>query len=95
MRRATSLATQRLGIRDRGLLREGYFGDIVIFDPATILDTATYEAPHRFGLGVEYVVVNGQVVLDERRITDARPGKVVKGPGFGKTSASGSCGQSR
>ena len=83
VRRATSLAAQRLGIRDRGLLREGFYADVVIFDPATIADRATYEAPHQFAVGVQHVVVNGQVVLDSGRITDARPGKVVKGPGFG------------
>jgi N-acyl-D-amino-acid deacylase len=86
VRRATSLAAQTLNIRDRGVLREGYFADIVVFDPATIIDTATYEAPHRYAKGVQYVIVNGQVVLDEGRITDARPGKVVRGPGFGMTA---------
>jgi dihydroorotase/N-acyl-D-amino-acid deacylase len=84
VRRATSLAAQRLGIRDRGLLREGFHADVVVFDAATIADKATYEAPHQFGAGIEHVVVNGQVVLDQGRITDARPGKVVRGPGYGK-----------
>lgn len=85
IRRATSLAAQSLNIRDRGLLREGFFADIVVFDPATIIDTATYEKPHSYARGVRYVVVNGQVVLADGRITDARPGKVVRGPGFGMT----------
>ena len=82
VRRATSLAAQRLNIRDRGLLREGYYADIVIFDPATIADTATYEAPHQIARGVNYVLVNGEVVLDMGRVTSARPGMVVRGPGY-------------
>lgn len=85
VRRATSLAAQSLNIRDRGLLREGFFADVVVFDPATIVDTATYERPHSYARGVRHVVVNGQVVLADGRITDARPGKVVRGPGFGMT----------
>jgi N-acyl-D-amino-acid deacylase len=95
VRRATSLAAQTLNIRDRGLLREGYFADIVVFDPATIIDAATYETPHRYAKGVQYVIVNGSVVLDEGRITAARPGKVVRGPGFGRTSigTSATCGR--
>jgi N-acyl-D-aspartate/D-glutamate deacylase len=82
VRKATSLAAQRLGIRDRGLLREGYYADVVIFDPEKIVDTATMEKPHQFAAGIPYVVVNGQVVVDQGRITDARPGMVVRGPGY-------------
>ena len=81
VRKATSLPAQRLGIRDRGLLREGYYADVVVFDSSKIIDKATYERPHQFGDGIAYVVVNGEVVLDRGRITEARPGMVVRGPG--------------
>jgi N-acyl-D-aspartate/D-glutamate deacylase len=82
VRKATSLSAQRLGIRDRGLLREGFYADVVVFDPATIADRATYEKPHQFAVGIPYVLVNGEVVVDDGRITSARPGMVVRGPGY-------------
>ena len=83
VRRATSLPAQILNVRDRGLLREGFFADIAVFDPRTVIDTATHEAPHQLARGMQYVLVNGQVVFEDGRITQARPGKVVRGPGFG------------
>ncbi len=82
IRKSTSLPAQRLGIRDRGLLREGFYADIVIFDPETVADRATYEQPHQYSQGIEYVLVNGEIVLDRGRITDRRPGMVVRGPGY-------------
>jgi N-acyl-D-aspartate/D-glutamate deacylase len=82
IRKATSLPAQRLGIRDRGLLREGLYADLVIFDPETIADRATYENPHQYSAGIEYVVVNGKIVLDQGRFTGARPGRVIRGPGY-------------
>ena len=82
IRKATSLPAQRLGIRDRGLLREGFYADIVIFDPETISDKATYQNPHQYSEGIDFVLVNGEVVVDEGQITDARPGMVVRGPGY-------------
>jgi N-acyl-D-aspartate/D-glutamate deacylase len=82
IRKATSLPAQRLGIRDRGLLREGFYADVVLFDPATVIDTATYEKPHQFAKGISHVIVNGEVVVDEGRITDARPGQALRGPGY-------------
>ena len=84
IRKSTSLTAQRLGIRDRGLLREGFYADIVIFDPETIIDKATYENPHQYSEGIDYVLVNGEVVVDHGRITDARPGMVVHGPGYSR-----------
>jgi N-acyl-D-amino-acid deacylase len=84
IRKATSLPAQRLGLRDRGLLREGCYADIVVFDPATVIDTATYEKPHMFAKGIPYVLVNGEVVVDQGRITDARPGMVIRGRGYSK-----------
>lgn len=82
VRRATSLAAQILNIRERGLLREGFYADVVIFDPETIADTATYRNPHQIAKGVHSVIVNGEIVLDDGKVTDARPGMVVRGPGY-------------
>ena len=82
VRKATSLPAQRLGIKDRGLLREGYYADIVVFDPETIVDKATYDEPHQYSVGIAYVFVNGEAVLDEGKITDRRPGMVIRGPGY-------------
>jgi N-acyl-D-amino-acid deacylase len=82
VRKATSFPAQRLGIRDRGLLREGHYADVLVFDLATIIDRATYENPHQFADGIAYVLVNGEVVLDQGRITEARPGMVVRGAGY-------------
>lgn len=82
IRKSTSLAAESIGVEDRGTLAEGLYADIVVFDPETIIDHATYQEPHQHSTGVEYVVVNGQVVLDQGEITDARPGVVVRGPGY-------------
>lgn len=84
IRKSTSLTAQRLGVRHRGLLREGFYADIVIFDPETIIDKATYENPHQYSEGIDYVLVNGEVVVDHGRITNARPGMVVRGPGYSR-----------
>ena len=86
IRKATSLPAQILGIKDRGLLREGFYADIVVFDPATIIDKATYDKPHQFSEGIAYVFVNGEAVLDEGTITDARSGMIVRGPGYRQLS---------
>jgi len=67
-----------LGLADRGLLREGYRADVTVFDPATVLDQATYEDPHRYPLGVSTVIVNGVVVVDQARHTGALPGMVLR-----------------
>ena len=81
IRKSTSLAAESIGVEDRGTLAQGLYADIVVFDPETIIDHATYEEPHQHSTGVEYVLVNGEIVLDEGEITDARPGMVVRGPG--------------
>jgi len=82
IRKLTSLPADNLSIRRRGTLRPGYFADVVVFDPATIIDSATFEEPHQYATGVEYVLVNGQVVVSEGEHTGAKPGGVVRGPGW-------------
>ena len=81
VRKMSSATAQRLGIRDRGRLREESFADIVVFDPDEIRDLATFEEPHQYAVGVRYVLVNGVVVVDKGRHTGARPGRVIYGPG--------------
>ncbi len=87
VRRMTGAVASRLALRDRGLLREGMFADIVIFDPATIMDLATPERPHQLSRGVEQVWVNGVRVLRDGRHTNAKPGRALRGPGWDGTSA--------
>jgi N-acyl-D-amino-acid deacylase len=81
IRRMTSLPAQKFGFRDRGLLREGMAADIVVFDAAAVTDKATYADPHQYSEGFRFVVVNGQVVVDNGQHTGARPGTVLYGPG--------------
>ena len=71
----------RVGLRDRGLLREGMFADVTVFDPATVIDRATFESPNQYPLGIEYVLVNGQVSVDKGQRTGVLGGKVLRGPG--------------
>ncbi len=82
IRKLTSLPADNLGIRDRGRLQVGHFADIVVFDPATIQDHATYDQPHQYATGVQHVFVNGVQVLRDGEHTDARPGRFVRGPGW-------------
>jgi len=82
VRRLTSLPAQSIAIRDRGLLQVGYYADVVVFDPATITDHATFENPHAYSTGVRDVFVNGTQVLRNGEHTGARPGQVVRGPGW-------------
>ena len=78
VRRATGLAAQRLGIRERGRIAEGCFADLVLFDADSIADTATYEEPHRYPAGVHAVYVNGEAVVRAGKITGARPGRLLR-----------------
>jgi dihydroorotase/N-acyl-D-amino-acid deacylase len=78
--RMTGITSARLKIFDRGLLRPGMKADITIFDPATIADKATFEKPHQYAEGVKDVIVNGQVILRDGKMTGARPGRVLYGP---------------
>lgn len=82
IRKMTSAVAARLSIRDRGLLDPGMYADIVVFDPAAIIDRATYERPHQLSVGVRYVLVNGVPVVRDGRSTGAKPGMVVRGPGY-------------
>lgn len=86
IRKMTSLPAKAFGIEGRGVLREGAFADIVIFNPETILDKASFQKPHQYPEGIPYVIVNGEIVVEENRITDRRPGRVLRGPGYMKTS---------
>ena len=82
IRKMTSLAAQRVGLNDRGLLKPGMFADITVFDPATIIDNATFEQPQQLSTGVTHVMVNGQLVVDEGKVTPALPGRALRGPGY-------------
>jgi len=82
VRKMTSLAAQRVGLADRGLVRPGMYADITVFDPATVIDRATFEKPHQTSVGIEYVFVNGQMVLKKGQITSARPGRGLRGRGY-------------
>ena len=77
VRKMTSMPASKLGLRDRGLIMEGCAADIVIFDPDTIQDKATFENPHQYSEGIQYVIVNGQIVVERGKQTGLRPGKVL------------------
>jgi dihydroorotase/N-acyl-D-amino-acid deacylase len=80
VRKMSAFPAQRLGLSDRGVLRQGLKADIAIFDPAKVRDTATFEKPHSYAEGVTHVLVNGQVVFENGAMTEARPGRVLYGP---------------
>jgi N-acyl-D-aspartate/D-glutamate deacylase len=82
VRKMTSLAAQRVGISNRGLLKPGMYADITIFDPNTIIDRSTYENPAQLATGVSYVLVNGVPVVDNGQVTAALPGRALRGPGY-------------
>jgi len=81
IRKLTSLPATNLGLERRGLLKEDYFADVVVFDPKTIADRATYEKPHQYAVGVKHVFVNGAQVLKDGEHTGAKPGRALWGPG--------------
>jgi dihydroorotase/N-acyl-D-amino-acid deacylase len=78
VRKMTSLPAARVGLSDRGILRPGMKADLVVFDPATVADTATFSNPHQYAVGVSYVAVNGVLVVDDSKVTGARPGRVLR-----------------
>jgi dihydroorotase/N-acyl-D-amino-acid deacylase len=82
IRKATSQAAIRVGITDRGLLRPGMFADVVVFDPLTVKDEATFAEPNWYSTGMRHVLVNGMAVVADGAITAARPGRALRGPGY-------------
>ena len=84
VRKASSAVASRLSITDRGVLKAGLKADIIVFDPNTIMDNATFENPHRLSTGIRDVFVNGVAVLRNNQHTGAKPGVVVRGPGYGR-----------
>jgi N-acyl-D-aspartate/D-glutamate deacylase len=86
VRKMTSLPAQTFGFRDRGLVREGFAADLVVFDEKVVADQATFQKPHQYPVGITYVVVNGQVVFGDG-MTGARPGVALRGPGYSAGAA--------
>ena len=78
VRKMTSLPAWRMGLGDRGKVQSGLLADLVVFDPATVADQATYEQPHQYPVGIDYVIVNGQVEVDAGKFTDVRAGRILK-----------------
>src|SRR5207249_6709953 len=89
IRKITSLPAQRERLNDRGLLKEGYFADITVFDPASIQDRASYESPTQVSEGVRYVFVNGQLEYEDSHITGVNAGKILRGPATEKAEHPG------
>ena len=88
VRKMTSLPAQTFNLRDRGLLREGFGADLVIFDEGSISDRATFEQPHQYPVGISFVIVNGVTVLDNNQMTTARPGVALRRQGIERVTAS-------
>jgi len=82
VQKMTGMPAARVGLKDRGLLREGMFADIAIFDPTTVIDRATFEVPNQYPEGVAYVIVNGQLSVDGGKRTAALAGRPLRGPGY-------------
>jgi len=78
----TGMPASRVGLKDRGLIREGLFADITIFDPQKVIDRATFEAPNQYPEGIPYVIINGQISVDNGRHTSSLSGRVLRGPGY-------------
>jgi N-acyl-D-amino-acid deacylase len=82
IRKMTSAVTRRLSIRDRGILQEGFFADVVVFNPDTVIDRATFENPNQLSIGIEHVFVNGVAVVKAGKVTGAQPGVALRGAGY-------------
>lgn len=82
IRKMTSLAANRVGLKERGILKPGFYADVVIFDPAKVTDKATFDNPHQYSEGIKLVMVNGQPVWENGKFTGNLPGKVLRGPGY-------------
>jgi len=81
VKKMTSMNADKIGIKDRGRLKDGLAADVTIFDPARVIDRATFEQPHQFPVGIKYVIVNGVVTIDNEQHTGALAGRVIYGPG--------------
>ena len=90
VRKMTSLPAARMKLWDRGLVRPGLMADLVVFDPATVRDRSTFANPKQYSEGMRYVMVNGALVVDDGRITQARPGRPLRGPGYNRRTATAS-----
>jgi dihydroorotase/N-acyl-D-amino-acid deacylase len=88
LRKFTSMPAQRVHLERRGLIRPDYFADITIFDPENVIDTATFEDPNRVSKGIQYVLVNGVVEIDNGKITGDLGGRPLRGPGYGNRAVS-------
>jgi N-acyl-D-amino-acid deacylase len=84
VKKMTSMNADKVGITDRGRLKEGLAADVTVFDPDRVIDRATFEQPHQFPIGIKYVVVNGVVTIDNEQHTGALAGRVIYGPGRGR-----------
>jgi dihydroorotase/N-acyl-D-amino-acid deacylase len=82
IRKMSSAVAERLSIQHRGLLREGLYADVVVFDPDTVIDRATFTQPHQLSEGMKHVFVNGTGVIRDGMHTGAKPGRIVRGPGY-------------
>jgi N-acyl-D-aspartate/D-glutamate deacylase len=82
IRKMTSQPANRLGIADRGLLRQGMKADVVVFDPKTVRDMSTYEKPDQYSQGIDWVLINGTAVVANGSPTNALPGRILHGPGY-------------
>jgi N-acyl-D-amino-acid deacylase len=82
IRKFSALPAQRMRLTDRGVLKAGMWADVVVFDPATVRDLATFDNPNQLSQGMEYVLVNGVPVIDQGKMTGAKPGKVLRGAGY-------------
>jgi N-acyl-D-aspartate/D-glutamate deacylase len=84
VRKMTGLPASRVGLKDRGLLREGAYADLAIFDPQTVRDRSTFENPNQYAEGIPYVIINGQLSVDNGQRTKSLAGRVLRGPGYRK-----------
>jgi dihydroorotase/N-acyl-D-amino-acid deacylase len=82
IRKFSALPAQRMRLTDRGVLKAGMWADVVIFDPTTVHDRATFDNPNQLSEGMEYVLVNGVPVIEQGKMTGALPGRVLRGPGY-------------
>ncbi len=89
VRKAAALPAENLSLEGRGRLAEGYFADVLVFDPATIQDHATFEQPHQYSTGILHVFVNGEQVIKDGEHTGATPGRFVRGPGWQESESGG------